>query len=63
MLLDGAGLAVPLNPLCQQDCAGICSRCGTDLNEGPCDCGEDIDPRWSALQDLKRTIGQGPKQS
>jgi uncharacterized protein len=49
---DNVGLEVPLNPLCRPDCAGLCSRCGANLNEGPCGCPEEVDPRWSALQEL-----------
>jgi uncharacterized protein len=52
MARDAVGLNLPPNPLCREDCAGLCSRCGADLNEGPCDCGEKIDERWSALRDL-----------
>ncbi len=47
-------LAMPLHPLCRETCAGLCPHCGQNLNEGPCDCTvTDIDPRWSALLDLK----------
>lgn len=38
--------------LCRDDCKGLCPKCGKDLNEGPCDCGEDPDPRWLALGQL-----------
>lgn len=31
-------LAVSAYPLCREDCAGLCSRCGADLNTGPCGC-------------------------
>ncbi|MBL8976987.1 MAG: DUF177 domain-containing protein [Gemmatimonadetes bacterium] len=31
-------LAVPAFPLCREDCAGLCPRCGADLNAGPCGC-------------------------
>lgn len=31
-------LAVPLFPLCREDCAGLCPECGADLNRGPCEC-------------------------
>jgi uncharacterized protein len=31
-------LAVPGYPLCRPDCAGLCPRCGADLNAGPCGC-------------------------
>ncbi|HEY65335.1 MAG TPA: DUF177 domain-containing protein [Caldilineae bacterium] len=47
-------LALPLHPLCREDCAGICPQCGQNLNEGPCDCiATEVDPRWSALLELK----------
>jgi len=31
-------LAVSAYPLCREDCAGLCPRCGADLNAGPCAC-------------------------
>jgi uncharacterized protein len=31
-------LAQPMKPLCRKDCAGLCPRCGHNLNLGPCDC-------------------------
>lgn len=31
-------LAVSAYPLCREDCAGLCPRCGADLNAGPCRC-------------------------
>jgi len=34
-------LALPIKPLCREDCKGLCPRCGADLNEQPCNCGED----------------------
>jgi len=45
-------LAMPPKLLCKPDCAGLCQRCGKNLNEGPCECKPDIDPRWAVLQDL-----------
>ena len=33
-------LAVPSFLVCRDDCAGLCSRCGANLNNGPCSCGE-----------------------
>ena len=39
--------------LCSEDCKGLCSKCGADLNEGDCGCDHnEIDPRWAALADL-----------
>ena len=33
-------LAVPLKPLCQESCRGLCPTCGAELNSAPCDCPE-----------------------
>jgi uncharacterized protein len=38
--------------LCREDCKGICPKCGRDLNEGPCKCKPDIDPRLAVLEQL-----------
>ena len=38
--------------LCKPDCKGLCCRCGKNLNNGPCDCQKEIDPRFAALQQL-----------
>ena len=38
--------------LCRPDCAGICCRCGKDLNDGPCNCQKELDPRFAALRQL-----------
>ncbi len=46
-------LSLPLHPLCRPDCQGLCSRCGANLNEGPCGCPqEEADPRLAALKGL-----------
>ena len=43
----------PLKVLCKEDCKGICSRCGKNLNEGPCGCKEEPkDPRMAAISDI-----------
>jgi len=49
-------LAVPEYVLCKDDCRGICPRCGTDLNTGPCECTPETDSRWSALQALRSQL-------
>jgi len=38
--------------LCKDDCAGLCCKCGKNLNEGPCACQKEIDPRFAALKQL-----------
>jgi len=42
----------PMRVLCKEDCKGLCSRCGADLNLGPCSCGREPDPRLAALASL-----------
>lgn len=46
-------LALPLKRLCADDCKGLCSQCGTNLNEGSCQCrATTVDSRWQVLKDL-----------
>lgn len=50
--------ALPLRPLCRTDCAGLCPRCGHNLNTGPCGCAAAAsDDRWSALARLQERLG------
>lgn len=35
--------ATPFVVLCKDDCAGLCFKCGKNLNEGPCDCEDEVD--------------------
>jgi len=46
-------LAIPMKPVCRQDCAGLCPQCGHNLNQGPCDCSlHRKEPGWSELTKL-----------
>jgi uncharacterized protein len=52
-LRDAVVLALPLTPLCREDCAGLCAECGERLDDLPEDHSHDApDARWSGLQDL-----------
>lgn len=57
-LIDAALLlALPLVPLCDEECAGLCHRCGTNLNKDVCSCEpdqeEDVsDNPFAILKDL-----------
>jgi uncharacterized protein len=54
------GVNLPMHQLCREDCQGICTECGKNLNLGPCSCApQPADPRWSALGDI---LGQ-PKEN
>jgi uncharacterized protein len=46
-------LAMPMRILCQSSCAGLCPRCGANLNNvADCGCEPEVDPRWGTLADL-----------
>ena len=48
-------LSVPMKQLCRDDCKGICSKCGANLNEASCQCDMAAsDSRWGLLLDLDR---------
>jgi len=50
-------LSVPARALCDENCRGICSICGTNLNSRSCDCtSSEVDPRWEALRKLKTDL-------
>jgi len=46
-------LALPMKPLCRDDCRGLCPNCGINWNNGACDCKQGWeDPRLAALKTL-----------
>jgi uncharacterized protein len=50
---DAMVLALPLSPLCRDDCPGLCSECGVRLADAePDHHHEAVDPRWAALQGM-----------
>jgi len=62
MVRENLLVAVPLGPLCREDCPGFCPQCGIDLAEGPCGCDTTVsDPRWAALEGLKGRLPDPPK--
>jgi uncharacterized protein len=49
-------LALPMKPLCREDCKGLCPVCGVNRNRETCDCQATwVDPRLEPLRALKRT--------
>ncbi|MEW6042570.1 MAG: DUF177 domain-containing protein [Elusimicrobiota bacterium] len=49
-------LSLPIKPLCKENCKGLCSMCGKDLNLGFCECrDESLEPRWEKLREIKFT--------
>ena len=49
--------AIPLQPLCRAECAGLCPTCGQNLNEARCGCPtEEPDDRWGTLAGLAEQL-------
>ncbi|MGQ9631688.1 MAG: YceD family protein [bacterium] len=44
--------AIPMKPLCKEDCRGICPRCGANLNTDECTCAPEADTPFAALRGL-----------
>lgn len=51
-LHDAVVLALPLQPVCREDCPGLCPQCGARLADDPEHSHDDADPRWAALQSV-----------
>ncbi len=57
MIREAAVLDIPSNPVCRDDCAGLCPMCGVDRNTHPCSCqAPAAENRWSALDQLSGLI-------
>lgn len=48
---DNFCTSIPFVFLCNEDCQGLCPKCGKDLNDGACECeNDDVDPRLAGLK-------------
>ena len=52
LVLTDILLNIPMKFLCSEDCKGLCSYCGKNLNDGPCNCKKPVDPRLEVLREL-----------
>ena len=53
LVCNELSLYLPMKVLCKDDCKGICSKCGANLNKGDCGCDTWVpDPRMAAIQDI-----------
>jgi uncharacterized protein len=58
---DAVVLALPLAPVCRDDCPGLCPTCGARLADvGSAHGHDEPDPRWAALRGLGNTLGSTP---
>ncbi|PWI44274.1 hypothetical protein CK485_19970 [Streptomyces sp. ICBB 8177] len=63
VLRDAVVLALPLQPVCREDCPGLCSECGARLADDPDHHHDVADIRWAALQGLADTLQDGEKDN
>ncbi|OQQ18570.1 hypothetical protein B0675_16830 [Streptomyces sp. M41(2017)] len=61
VLRDAVVLALPMQPVCQDDCPGLCSECGARLADDPEHHHDAVDIRWAALQGLAGSLEDGEK--
>ncbi|KUN81996.1 hypothetical protein AQJ66_23380 [Streptomyces bungoensis] len=61
LLRDAVVLALPMQPVCREDCPGLCSECGARLADDPDHHHDAVDIRWAALQGLAGTMQDGEK--
>jgi uncharacterized protein len=59
VLRDAVVPTLPFQPVCRDDCPGLCSECGMRLADDPDHHHEVIDPRWSALSGM---LSQDPQE-
>lgn len=52
LVIEDIFLSLPTKILCSETCAGLCTKCGKNLNHGSCDCKKEVDPRLAILQQL-----------
>jgi uncharacterized protein len=52
-------LTIPMKPLCDESCLGLCPQCGANRNRESCSCqGSVVDERWGALQDFREQLAK-----
>lgn len=53
-LMEQIAISLPIKVVCNEDCKGLCTICGTNLNQETCTCeSEKVDPRFAILKNLK----------
>ncbi len=63
VLRDAVVTTLPFQPVCRDDCPGLCSECGARLADDPDHHHDVIDPRWAALTDLAAAPADDEKRT
>ncbi len=57
LAVEQVQLAIPMKPLCDENCLGLCPKCGANRSRERCSCEEAAgDERWSALQGIRNQL-------
>jgi uncharacterized protein len=57
LALEQIQLSIPMKPLCEENCLGLCPQCGANRNRESCACEKSIlDERWGALAEIRQAI-------
>lgn len=58
IIYENLVVSIPMQIVCTPECKGLCPTCGMNLNTGTCQCARVADPRWEALNKLKRNVSE-----
>jgi len=57
LALEQIQLSIPMKPLCEENCLGLCPQCGANRSRESCNCESSIvDERWGALREMRQAI-------
>jgi uncharacterized protein len=59
LAVDQIELTLPMKPLCDESCLGLCPQCGSNLSREQCTCNTSmVDGRWDALRGIREELGK-----
>jgi uncharacterized protein len=59
LALEQVQLSIPMKPLCEENCLGLCSHCGANRNRESCQCAESAaDVRWGGLAEIRDQLAK-----
>jgi uncharacterized protein len=59
LALEQVQLSMPMKPLCDENCLGLCPKCGANRSRQRCNCEVSIvDDRWNALQGIREELAK-----
>ncbi|HVT46033.1 MAG TPA: DUF177 domain-containing protein [Thermoanaerobaculia bacterium] len=59
LALEQVQLSLPMKPLCDEGCLGLCVHCGANLNRESCGCAsEGVDVRWGGLREIREQLAK-----